>query len=283
MYIMPKELIFAAYVNVKGSKPQKLDDRQNAMMAEFMCDMMRTVNSMQIDSLECYHSACWDSERILEIIKDNPSVEFWSVHAPYGQFADPSSPDPEIRQSAIESFSDAISVAAKLGAKVVVCHPGAQVEYDVPKQKRLELSADLLRQVADIADGHGIKLAVEPLPKQEAGNSLDEVLWIIEKINRTNVGINFDVNHLYPPESVPALIEKAGELILSVHISDQDGQERHWLPFQGTLDWQAILKSLKKAHYTGPLIYETRTKEAHTCDDVGRMVVENYGRLISLA
>ena len=146
-----------------------------------------------------------------------------------------------------------------------------------------KISAETLKKVADMAGESGLKIAVEPLPKDEAGNSLDEVLWIIEKINRPNVGINFDVNHLFPPENIPSLIRKAGELIRSMHISDQDGQERHWLPFEGTLDWQEIIKALTEIGYSGPLIYETHIQNVQTCDEVGRKVVDNYRRLISLA
>ena len=137
-YVMPQELVLAAYANSKATKPKKFDNRQNAMMADFMCDMMHTANSMQIDSMECYHSLCWNNDLILEVMLESPHVEFWSVHAPYGRLADPSSPDPEIHKNSIDAFADAIDVASKLGAKVIVSHPGAQAEYDVPKQKRLE-------------------------------------------------------------------------------------------------------------------------------------------------
>lgn len=282
-YVMPPELAKAAYLNTQAMHPAKYSKQQNEMMADFMRDMMRTINKMPISSFECYHSICWDNDPILKVMLEEPDVEFWSVHAPYGRSADPSSPDPDNRQNSIDAFSDAIYVAKNLGAKVIISHPGTQVEYNVTKQKRLEHSADTLRKVADLAGECGLKIAVEPLPKNEAGSSLEEVLWIIEKINRPNVGINFDVNHLYPPEMIPSLIKKAGELILSMHISDQDGQERHWLPFRGLLDWQAILKTLLEIGYTGPLIYETHIREAKTCDDVGNKVVNNYRRLIKLA
>jgi hypothetical protein len=63
------------------------------MMVDFMRDMMRVMNTMDIDAMECYHSVTWDNEPILEVMLDNPKVEFWSVHAPYGRYIDPSSPD----------------------------------------------------------------------------------------------------------------------------------------------------------------------------------------------
>ncbi len=101
--------------------------------------------------------------------------------------------------------------------------------------------------MADIAGEKGMDIGVEPLPKDEIGSSLDEVFAVIERIDRPNVGINFDVNHLYPPEEIPSLIRRAGPLMMSVHISDQDGQERHWLPFEGTLDWREVIAALVDA------------------------------------
>jgi sugar phosphate isomerase/epimerase len=281
---MPEDILNAAYANSIGNRPVKLDEHQNQVMAGFMRDLMRVVNdSPEIDSLECYHSASWDNDLILSVVQDRPRVEFWSVHAPYGRFIDPSSPDEERRHGALTAYSDAICMASKLGAKVVVAHPGANVEYAATKRERLKLAAEAFKEIADQAGGSGITVAIEPLPKQEPGNCLDEVLWLIERIDRPNVGINFDVNHLFPPESVPDLIRTAGALIKSVHISDQDGVERHWLPFSGSLEWSEVLSALVETGYRGPLIYETHVAEARTCKDVGRIVVENYRRLIALA
>ena len=277
---MPRELLLAAYPSMTGSRPVKMDAQQNSMMVDFMRNVMRVMNDMEIEAMECYHSICWDNDAILNVVLDKPNVEFWSVHAPYGTYADPSSPDDEIRQMAVDAYLNAVNVAGRIGAKVLVAHPGANAAYDISRKDRFELVIDPLSRVADAAAEVGLKMAVEPLPKNEIGNNLDDVLRIIERLNRPNVGINFDVNHLFPPESVPDLIRKAGDRIFSVHISDQDGQERHWLPFAGTLDWPAILAALKSTGYTGPLIYETHIREATTCEDVGKAVVENYRQLI---
>lgn len=283
IFTMPEELLLAAYRVSLQDVTKKFDDRQNRLMVEFMRSMMRTVNKMDIDAMECYHSTAWDRDLIADTILENANVEFWSVHAPYGRYINPSSPEEKAREGAVEGYSDAVKAAIRVGAKVVVAHPGINIEYDVPRQDRLNMTIDPLRRVADFAGEHGISLAVEPLPKNEIGSKLDEVLEIIEKIDRPNVGINFDVNHLFPPEEIPALIRKAGSLIRSVHISDQDGVERHWLPFRGTLNWREVLKAFADTGYRGPLMYETHIHDVKTCDEVGKPIVENYRKLIKLA
>lgn len=283
MYMMPQEILQVLYETSRTGIPHHLSEHQNQLMAEYTRSLMQVINSMEIDAMECYHSTIWDGSPLVDIMKESPSVEFWSAHAPYGSWVDPSSPDESIRKRAVEAYCESVDMAAKLGAHTVVAHPGAHADYDVPKQARIEHSAESLQLVADHAAQYGIQIAIEPLPKDEPGNSLDEVLWMIEQIDRPNVGVNFDVNHLFPASAIPDLIRKAGKRILSVHISDQDDQERHWLPFAGKLDWSAVLTALSRAGYTGPLIYEAHIKGAKSCEEVGRKIVDNYSHLIKLA
>lgn len=263
--------------------PQKLDDNQNREMCAFMRDMMQAINGSQIACMESYHSMVWDRDAILDVIVSNPGVKNWSVHAPYGRCFDPSSPDEQIRQNSRAAFLDAVYAAGKLGAGRVIAHPGADIPYDVPRQTRLDLAVETLKFAADAAGEHGIQLAVEPLPKEEVGNTVDELLEIVHRIDRTNVGVNFDVNHLFPPEAIPGMIRKVGDLILSVHISDQDGEERHWLPFEGAMNWAEVLAALVDVGYKGPLVYEAHIKNANSCDDVVRIISDNYRRLVALA
>jgi len=284
IFVMPDEVRLAAYsAAVKGTLA-KFDDRLNGLMADFVREMMHTVNSMQeIKAMECYHSMAWDRDRITEIVLDQPNVEFWSVHAPYGKYCDPSSPLDMAREGAVEAYCDTIEVADQLGAGIVVAHPGVKIGPEGPRESLVKLSTDPFRRVADFAGERGISLAIEPLPKDDIGSTLEELIDIIERIDRPNVGVNFDVNHLFPPEQIPSMIRQAGSRILSVHISDQDGIERHWLPFMGTMDWREVLRALVEIGYTGPLIYETHIHDVLSCEEVGRPIVENYRRLIQLA
>ena len=278
-YQMPRELVVAAYLDAQVGRGIPFDDRRNRMMLNFMREMMDTVNSSEIESMECYHSLAWDKEPILELMLDKPHVEFRSVHAPYGLFGNPSSPVPEERDGALAGYLDSLKVATRLGAEVIVAHPGVDIIYDAPRETMLHHSADTIRKAAEAAGEHGVKIGIEPLPKREIGNSLDEVLRLVEMIGLPNVGITFDLNHVFPPEKIPELIRKAGGLIVNVHASDQDGAERHWLPLQGKLDWRAVLQALTESGYNGPLIYETHLKDAQSCREVITAVVENYGKL----
>jgi sugar phosphate isomerase/epimerase len=48
-----------------------------------------------------------------------------------------------------------------------------------------------------------------------------------------------------------------GEKIVTLHVSDYDGiDERHWLPGEGCIDWQALRAALCEVGYDGVWMYE---------------------------
>lgn len=282
LHVVPREVAKAVFVTAQHGVPRQLDDHQNGLMVEFMRRMTGAMARPEVACVECYHSMVWDRDAVLDVVAADTAVEHWSVHAPYGRCFDPSSPDPDIRRGAAAAAADAIEAAARIGAGIVVAHPGADVDYPVSRDERLGHAVDTLKLAADLAAANGIRLAVEPLPKSEVGNTLDELLEIVDRLDPPGVGINFDVNHLFPPEEIPGMIRRAGPRILSVHVSDQDGEERHWLPFEGSIDWLETLQALDEVGYKGPLIYETHIRNARTCDDVVGAIVDNYVKLRAL-
>ena len=72
-----------------------------------------------------------------------------------------------------------------------------------------------------------------------------------------------DIGHLAitsetEPENV---IEKMGsDVLLTLHVHDNDYiMDKHMLPYTGDINWQAVMKSLKKMGYKGDLTYEICT------------------------
>ena len=50
-YVMPREVLARTFAPTDG-KPVKLDDRQNAMMVDFMRDMMSVMSSSRVEAME---------------------------------------------------------------------------------------------------------------------------------------------------------------------------------------------------------------------------------------
>jgi sugar phosphate isomerase/epimerase len=277
---MPQGLLEAA------SQGKKYDDEQNMLMCDYITDIIVAVRHSSIRSLECYYMLAWDAYRVWQTmqkaLEGHKGLQFWSVHAPYGYLYDPSSPDPQVRLAAVEACAEAVKVAKMVGAGVVIVHPGANVDAPVSRKERLGLSAETLSEIAENAATEGVKVAVEPLPKQEVGNTIAELLAIIRAADHPNLGVCLDTNHIFPASGLPSAIRSIGDKLVSVHVSDHDGTgEKHWLPYMGIVDWRAISKALHDVDYKGPLIYETHgfPPPKGGFQEIVQMVEENYERL----
>ena len=51
--------------------------------------------------------------------------------------------------------------------------------------------------------------------------------------------------------------EKFKDRIFAVHLHDNDqSDDLHLMPFDGTLNWKEVMQNLKKCNYTGPITME---------------------------
>lgn len=265
----------------------KFDAEQNRQMANYTRNIMSVLKDSSVRSLECYHMLAWNADPITEVILDGltrlPEVEPWSVHAPYGPQLDPSLPDPEIHKAAIAACKSAIRVAKAIGAKTIITHPGADVDIEIDRKERLQLSVHSLMEIADMAAAEGLRIAIEPLPKREPGNTIEELVWIVEHVDRPNAGVCLDTNHLFPASCLPNAIRTLGSRLFSMHVSDHDGGgERHWLPLKGVVDWSAITRALREINYTGPLIYEVHGSCKGSCMETMNAIEASYAGMMRL-
>ncbi|MCD6189347.1 MAG: sugar phosphate isomerase/epimerase [Thermococcus sp.] len=76
-----------------------------------------------------------------------------------------------------------IDVAIKLGSKIVVMQSG--------RTGRLDLEIEALQQLAEMAENFGIKIALENT------YSVKDTLYVVESVNRENVGFALDLGHAF--------------------------------------------------------------------------------------
>src|SRR2546425_466080 len=59
------------------------------------------------------------------------------------------------------------------------------------------------------------------------------------------------------------------ENIRTTHIHDNNGEnDEHLWPFEGTLNWPALIEKLVVAKYKGPFVFEARGEDLSKGDDV---------------
>lgn len=185
-------------------------------------------------------------------------LEF-TLHAPFldVNFA---SLSPYMRKASLKHLENSLFKAYLLGCRVLVVHGGFYPHVSV-KDRAYELSRDSIRKLALKAVDYGVKIAVENGP---AGYSFlyveaDEVLKQFSLLSELeNVGLCLDVGHANTSSELKHFLQKAGDLILHVHIHDNDGKrDLHLYPGEGTVDWHLVFEGLKQTSFDGYIIVET--------------------------
>ena len=111
---------------------------------------------------------------------------------------------------------------------------------------------DSVKKCNQVAESYGISLIIEPRVGEVISNT-DAMLRLIELVGSKNFGVILDTAHLHAgKEILPLSMEKLGPHIKYVHIADNDGRDnKHFVPGDGTIDWEEVFISLKKQGYNG--------------------------------
>lgn len=111
---------------------------------------------------------------------------------------------------------------------------------------------DSVKKCNQVAGSYEIPLVIEPRVGEVISNT-DAMLRSIELVGSKNFGVILDTAHLHAEKEIlPLSIEKLGPHIKYVHIADNDGRDnRHFIPGDGTIDWEEVFISLKKQGYKG--------------------------------
>lgn len=151
----------------------------------------------------------------------------------------------------------AIEVAQKLGVKQVNCLVGKRS----PGTEDSELWSTLVENISYAAEQlqvQGISLMIEPINHYDIPgfflNTTDQVIKLIDKVNRPNVFLQLDIYHASrEEEDLFKILSSSISRIGHVQIADQPGRHQ---PGSGTIDFQGLLMELKKVGYSKAIALE---------------------------
>lgn len=212
---------------------------------------------------------------------EKSTLECWSVHTPFGTHANLANPEPGERRVALDLVLDAVEMAKKLGAAVVVIHGGAEPVPAEHRELYLQASRLSLTSVAARCEKLGLVMALEFLPRTCPGNSVSELTRLLDGLD--GAGVCLDLNHANLDQDLTANIYALADRIVTLHVSDNDGiDERHWLPGQGVIAWPETVAALRDIGYKGPFLYEAG-KDRSERVVTPQMLAANYeGMILSL-
>ncbi|HKG90905.1 MAG TPA: sugar phosphate isomerase/epimerase family protein [Gemmatimonadaceae bacterium] len=193
----------------------------------------------------------------------------------------------KVQERAAEEMKNTARAAAKLGVKVVPGFTGSSIWHllysfpPVPDEWVDAGFADFARRfnpILDVFDEVGVKFALEVHPTEIAFDVASAERALEAVGNRPAFGFNFDPSHFgYQGVDYVAFIDRFADRIYHLHMKDvwwsevpkRSGvfgghlnfghRDRYW-DFRslgrGRIDFEAIVRALNRAGYTGPLSIE---------------------------
>jgi len=209
---------------------------------------------LEIGALQPQHLNVFDDEKVAELAEaaaETP-LNVWSLHAPFCGLA---MDDPDTREDGLRKLVQAARVAERLGAGIVVVHPGRDVP-SVDRDREVEWTRDGVARALDVIPPRAI-LALETMGPSSIGGRAEEMLRILEGFDTARVGVCFDTGHVNTGACVADVIRALAGHLVSVHLHDNYGdRDAHDMPGEGNIDWPTVLAGLRRAGYRGPLMAE---------------------------
>jgi sugar phosphate isomerase/epimerase len=195
--------------------------------------------------------------------------------------------DPDgVHRRAAERVADTVRVAARLGVDIVTGFTGSPIWhllYSFPPndweqiERGYEIFAASWGPIVDVCEAEGVRFALEVHPTEIAYDFVTTRRTLDAIGRRPGFGINFDPSHLvHQMLDSPAFVEEFADRIYHVHVKDCrrrldgrrsilgshldfDDPERGWSfvsPGRGDVDFEGLMRALKRIDYEGPLSIE---------------------------
>ena len=170
----------------------------------------------------------------------------------------PISPDPAIRQAAVERLKLAVDCCAAAGA-FHLCGPfhSALGEFSGAGRTDDEWNAgkEVLAQVADHAKANNVTMVLEYLNRFECYflNCAEDTARFCREVGHTHLKMMYDTFHANIEEKCLAgAIKECADQTVHVHISENDRST----PGEGNVDWKTSWDTLKETGFDGPFVVE---------------------------
>jgi sugar phosphate isomerase/epimerase len=166
---------------------------------------------------------------------------------------------PEEPEARIDALCASIARLARFEPSSIVFLTGSAIGRD-PRAARSAV-VEGLKRIAQAADTAGVRAGLEPYQRLGGGewtiaSTIGDAVDLLDEADVPNVGITFDVWHLWNSPELAEEIAEHATRITGVHVSDYRAPTRGWadrvLPGDGVADVPTVLRALEDAGWDGP-------------------------------
>lgn len=186
-------------------------------------------------------------------------IRICSLHTPFGKNFDVSSPHPGKTRRTIDCYKRCVDAAQYLGARVVIFHPTAYMQFD-DLESRKKVIIDNVNRLLDYVHDTEVSLAVENEHFAPANAILR---FSLDTIPDSKYGFCYDTSHDNLTSQPLKIFQQYGHRLLTTHISDNRGErDDHVLPYEGIFPWTAFCRVFSRIHFSGIPLLEVEMRES---------------------
>lgn len=147
-----------------------------------------------------------------------------------------------------------IDLAARLGVRNVVIHPGGGEGFTTrAQQQRIrQFNVEAFKRLGDFAGERKMMIGIENLMRRGASTP-GELLELLDAIGSPAIGITLDTSHANVAKlNIAEAVREFGSHLVATHISDNNGSgDQHLVPGSGTINWPEVMIAFRDIAYKG--------------------------------
>ena len=193
-------------------------------------------------------------------------LELHAIHAPvsesfvagrWGRTLTLASADAPTRALALAEAEQALHIARRIPARVLVAHLGVpRTQSPDPMDNSRDGARRSVEELCRLAAPLGVRVAVEVIPN-ELSRAGSLVHFVDHDLDAPDVGICLDFGHAHIDGDLIEAIETVSGHLITTHLHDNRGRhDDHLVPFDGTIDWPAAMTAIQKVGYDQTLLFE---------------------------
>jgi len=183
-----------------------------------------------------------------------------TVHAPFMDL-NAGATEPMVRQVTRHRYTQTFAAAERLGARLIVFHPGYDPwHYGNQVRQWQEQALDFWPEFLRRAEDNGIRLVLENIYDRSARL----LCWLVQTLDHPLFGHCFDIGHwaLFGSQPLDAWLRRLGDRLYHLHLHDNRGRNDDHLPLgQGKIDFTPLWAHLRTLGRQ-----PTMTLEAHSVE-----------------
>ncbi len=215
-----------------------------------------------------------DLEKGIAVVKD-AGLKINAVHLSFGKRWDPAEKWSGRRKKNVTGLVEIIRRLDPYGPFLYVLHGSFEPIGKITRERRKK---NLLASLKILCAATENTICLEILPRTCLLNTSEEAIEILERASEKNLKICLDTNHFLREKTEDAILALGGR-IATTHVSDHDYvDERHLLPGEGKIDWNAVLAALEKTGYKGVFNYELKDPQLAEAKANYERLFEEYNK-----